>query len=147
MCWPVVSWRSVVSEGCWDVVPGSYPACLLVLLLEQMNELTEALLHRAHAVHRAALQNPALTSCQRFQLKVFLYLWDKEIKLSSVEALDANIFKHYLIFSKTQNEYPLSQCTLWCLNSIVDWFTFLVCYFLFRQNLSVIDHNMTIMIN
>lgn len=88
MCWPVVSWHSVVSVGCWDVavVPGSYPAYLLVLLFEQKNELTEDLLHRVHVVHCAALQNPALASCQRFQLKVFLYLWDKEIKLSSVEA-------------------------------------------------------------
>lgn len=95
MCWPVVSWRWVVSEGCWDVVPGSYPACVLVLLLQQMNELTKALLYHVHVVHRASLQNPALASCQRFQLKIFLYLCEKLRDGERNEAQLGGDFLHY----------------------------------------------------
>lgn len=70
---------SVQSGGCWDweKTPSSYPAHLLVLFLQQVDELAEALLHTVHVVHRASLEQPALPPSQRFQLKIFLDLFEE----------------------------------------------------------------------
>ena len=55
-------------------VVASYPCRLCVFVLQQANELTKDLLHSLHVVGGAALQDPALPSGQRLQLKVFLDL-------------------------------------------------------------------------
>lgn len=58
-------------------IPRSYPACLLVFFLQQVDELAEALLHCVHVLYRASLEQPALPPSQGFQLKIFLYLCEK----------------------------------------------------------------------
>lgn len=52
----------------------SYPCRLCVFVLQQANELTEAFLHCFQVVGGASLQDPALPSGQRLQLKVLLHL-------------------------------------------------------------------------
>lgn len=69
-----------VQDGkCWDLekTPSSYPACLLVLFLQQVDELAEALLHGIHVVYCASLEQPALPPSQRFQFEIFLYLFEE----------------------------------------------------------------------
>lgn len=66
----------VVCHSCLSAVAArtSYPGRLCVLVLQQADELGEALLHCLHVVDGAALQDPALPSSQRLQLEILLDL-------------------------------------------------------------------------